>query len=204
MRNIRFINCNGRLIDPKEFRGQGIRGWWIRVLNVVRAWLERKVIYHVTYLEGGGEHFVFHYQKDDVPLDTTTREHFTQARPKPTIPTGGSIEGHLKTLRKRGVVENPRDITARVMARYAANPRARNYAFGRGHRIMMEAEEEPNNVEGYIAPETVSVPEESKEGSRVTKNRIRAAAGYASETDGYDDAELESAAAAESNREEYQ
>ena len=143
MKNLHQIRCYGKRYEPSSFEKKGWRGWWIRTLNWLRFSIERRVVYHVLVLQAGrlGDladlNAVIESFESDVK---TSRQRFTQPLPKFDPPSTGSVEGHLKELRKSKSVESIRETTERMMQIYASDPRQRRYGLGRGSRMMMEAE----------------------------------------------------------------
>lgn len=151
MKNLHRIRFYSKQIDPEIFKNKGWRGWWIRVLNRVRFWIECRVIYHVMVHQAG----VLGKDVVDVNAAITAFEQeekqeaarlsFKQTRSRATsVPTGGSIEHHLKATKK---VEHPSQTTERILERYAADPRTQRYAWSRNRHILMEAETNENNPE---------------------------------------------------------
>lgn len=155
MKNIELIRCYGARFDPENFRGKGVRGWWIRCLNRLRFWVECRVIYHVLIMQAKrfGEladlNAVLREYQEDVQRAKET--HFKQPRVKPAPPANASVEGHLKEMHRQGALESPRELTARILARYAADTRSRRYAHARGRYVIYETEE---TVDAADAAET--------------------------------------------------
>jgi len=145
MKDLHRIRCYGKYYEPTEFKKRGWRGWWIRVLNRCRFWLECKVVYNVLRLtaQAIGETLVdvksvLREFESDLQ---TEQEHFTQPRPRMGLSSTGSAEGHLRELEKhKNALPNPREQTAQILQRYGADHRSRRYAFSRNSKIMMEAE----------------------------------------------------------------
>jgi hypothetical protein len=175
--NLYQIRHNENYYAPDNFKHHGVRGWWIRVLNRARFWLECKVAFHVFVLlskqESVGPQNVYNSATiRSVAKETTPGHvHLSEPRSKASLPTDASVEGHLKALHRRGSVEHPRDITARAMARYAADPNTRRYAFGRNHRIMMEAETETQETEANGKEESGAQPESHSESPRPARGQ---------------------------------
>jgi hypothetical protein len=133
--------------------------------------LECRVIYHVLLFQSArfGDlvdlNAVMQTYQEDVTRAKET--HFKQPRPKPLPATNASVEGHIKEMHRQGSLESPRELTARIMDRYAADPRSRRYAAARGRYVIMEAEETPAAVD---ATETIS--EETTNDRAERKGRI--------------------------------
>lgn len=51
-RNLFNIELYGREWEPDYFRGKGVRGWWLRLLNRLRFALELRVQWHTLYILG--------------------------------------------------------------------------------------------------------------------------------------------------------
>lgn len=143
MKGVRFIRCYGAKFSPEDFKGKGLRGWWIRVLNSLRFYLECRVIYHVLRFQSEkfgdlvDRNAVMQMYEDDVQA---TKTHIKQERPRQTSATNASVEGHIKEMHRQGAHESPREQTARILERYAADPRSRRYASARGRYVIQEAE----------------------------------------------------------------
>jgi hypothetical protein len=144
VKNLHWIRCYGKQFNPEDFKGRGLRGWWVRVLNRLRFLLERRVVCHTLILLASdtvGDLADHNAIVNEVERDTQPkRTRFAERRVRFTVPSTGSIDGHRQLLKDPGRIENPKETTERVMQNYAADPRQRRYAMGRTERIMMEAE----------------------------------------------------------------
>lgn len=177
MQGLYQIRCYGKYYDPDEFKTRGWRGWWVGVLNRARYWLECKVVFHVLKIKAqplGNDLVDMSAVIDRFEQDAKQeRMHFKQQRPRMVLSTNASLDGHLRNLHKPNSVENPRDVTARIMDRYAADPRTKRYAFGRNRRMVMEAESTIQEIQTH-GEETKSVqPINGREKSRQATGRVR-------------------------------
>lgn len=140
--NLYRIRYYGHRYDPREFKVKGWRGWWIWLLNELRFKLELRVMRQVLVFQAKrlGNIVDLNAALDTFESDVrAVRQHVATTAAKPAPAHTGSVLGHTKELRQ-AKVESLRDITARVMNNYAADPRQRRYALGRRHRVMMEAD----------------------------------------------------------------
>jgi hypothetical protein len=177
MKNYRRIRCYGNYYEPERFQNHGLRGWWIRVLNAVRFWLECKVVFHVLKVDMDKLGDLVDKKKvvDQFTADVEAEkaQQFRESR-RPSVPTTGSAEGHLKEIRKPGAVTHPSVLTEQTLKRYAADPRSRRYALGRNSYTIMEAEPTTPQEIAHV-PERSQAGESSvsrKEGAGTTVNFV--------------------------------
>lgn len=165
MENLYRIRYYGKRYDPYELKTKGWRGWWIWLLNEVRFRVELRVMRQVLIFQAKklGDLADLNAAMETFESDVQPMRQHIKDRPmlKTDPPFTGSVQGHLKEMRKPGRVQSLSDITARTMNNYAAGPRQRRYVMNRAHRVMMEAETLGETTHG----QDTDVPSESPSSS---------------------------------------
>lgn len=145
MHRIRYYN---QLFEPYLFGEKNrpwkyrLRGWWIRVLNRVRLFIEFRVTYHVMLYLGNADgidkarikEFVKAWKQD-------VREEKALLQPvlntRPTLDDVNDLLRNIDAHRKVGRLRSAQALFARLMA----GPREKRYAKGLSSERKAEAED---------------------------------------------------------------
>lgn len=128
LRDVHFFNEHW---PADTFKGCGVRGWWLRLLNALRWRLELRVNWHAMHILSE-KNLVNVYQartewqRDHLPPPTRT---FVEAPY-----TATTVQEPTPT---RALVATPAE-TSEVISRLMANPRSRRYAHSRREYRMYD------------------------------------------------------------------
>lgn len=132
MHRVRYYS---QLIEPSTFRG--LRGWWIRVLNRLRFWLESRIVRHVMLYLARADgvkgrrlgDFRKEFDKDlkeERQLLTKKREPISIPKVEELTPPGERAKRYNQP-RKQEQVRSNEDQSDVVFARYLEDGRRRRY-----------------------------------------------------------------------------
>lgn len=138
--NFRNIRIYGHEYEPEYFKGAGIRGWWLRVLNRVRLSLELRCQFHAMMLLGK------RLGVDTERLGQQVRK--DQSKVVDWIRKSKEFQNLATAVDVSKQAESVSEVTSKSLARLTAQGRSKRYRYGRGTFPIYEAEAYPNGPEG--------------------------------------------------------